>query len=59
MFDFFDSGVMEGLQHRLLVTGAIATGPGGSIQFKGRPLARRTTAAGITEILTRWFPSDM
>lgn len=59
MFDFFDSGVMEGLQHRLQVTGAIASGPNGTITFRGKQLAKRITAFGHTEILVKWMPCDI
>lgn len=59
MFDFFDSGVMEGLQHRLNHTGTIANGPSGSINFKGRSVGRRVTTSGHVEILVKWCPNDM
>lgn len=59
MFDFFDSGIMEGLQHRLEHTGTIANGPNGSITFKGTSVAKRVTATGNVEVLIRWNPSDM
>lgn len=59
MFDFFDNGVMEGLQHRLNHTGLIANGPNGSVNFKGRSVGRRVTTIGNVEILVKWNPSDM
>lgn len=59
MFDFFDSGVMEGLQHRLQVTGAIAGGPNGMVSFRGKQLAKRVTACGQSEVLVKWIPCDM
>lgn len=59
MFDFFDTGIMEGLQHRLLVTGSLATGSKGSITFQGRTMARRTNSSGITELYVKWSPSEM
>lgn len=59
MFDFFDSGVMEGLQHRLNHTGSIANGPNGSVMFNGRSVGRRVTTTGNVEILVKWSPNDM
>lgn len=59
MFDFFDGGIMEGLQHRLEHTGTIINGPNGSINFKGASVAKRVTATGNVEILIRWSPNDM
>lgn len=59
MFDFFDGGIMEGLQHRLEHTGTIANGPNGSINFKGQSVAKRVTATGTVEYLIRWNPCDM
>lgn len=59
MFDFFDTGVMEGLQHRLHITGQIACGSNGMVTFKGRLMARRVTADGVNEILVKWNPCDI
>ncbi|KFB53831.1 hypothetical protein ZHAS_00022356 [Anopheles sinensis] len=59
-FDFFDAGVMEGLQHRLLRIGTVASGPGGAIVFRGKLGARRQTAGSSEpEILVRWWPTDI
>lgn len=59
MFDYFDNGVMEELQHRLLQTVTITNGLNGAITFKGRSVGRRVTANGSVELLVRWDPSDM
>lgn len=59
MFDFFDSGIMEGLQHRLLISSALASGPDGSLVFRGRKMGRRVPKSGIPEIYVSWIPSDM
>uniref|UniRef100_A0A182MPL3 C2H2-type domain-containing protein n=1 Tax=Anopheles culicifacies TaxID=139723 RepID=A0A182MPL3_9DIPT len=58
-FDFFDSGVMEGLQHRLIRLGAIASGQGGAITFRGIQLGRRHIPSEGTEVLVRWYPADI
>lgn len=59
MFDYFDGGVMEILQHRLVQTGTMASNCGGSIVFTGRPMARRVNSGGIIEHLIQWSPKDM
>lgn len=59
MFDYFDGGIMEGLQHRLLITNQIASSQKGAIHFVGCQQARRTTLAGVVEILVKWNPSDI
>lgn len=59
MFDFFDTGVMEGLQHRLHIAGQIACGTNGMVTFKGRPMAKRVTTEGVNEILVKWNPCDI
>lgn len=60
MFDYFDSGVMEGLQHRLMHTATVANGPGGSIVFTGKSIAlRKSILSGFTEQLIQWYPTDM
>uniref|UniRef100_A0A4Y0BLT8 C2H2-type domain-containing protein n=1 Tax=Anopheles funestus TaxID=62324 RepID=A0A4Y0BLT8_ANOFN len=58
-FDFFDSGVMEGLQHRLIRLGAIASGQGGAITFRGIQLGRRHIPKAGTEVLVRWYPAEI
>lgn len=59
MFDYFDNGVMEELQHRLLHTVAITNGVSEAITFKGRSIGRRVTATGSVELLIKWSPNDM
>lgn len=59
MFDYFDNGVMEELQHRLMHTVTITNGVSGAITFKGRSVGRRVTANGSVELLVKWTPSDM
>ncbi|XP_063707821.1 zinc finger protein jing homolog, partial [Culicoides brevitarsis] len=58
-FDYFDLGMMEGLQHRLMLAGVLSTGPRGSITFKGRPLGKRITKEGTAEVLVKWFPVNI
>lgn len=59
MFDYFDNGVMEELQHRLLHTVTITNGVSEAITFKGRSIGRRVTATGSVELLIKWTPNDM
>lgn len=59
IFDFFDTGVMEVLQHRLAVTEATACGDRGAVVFVGQPQARRVRHNGCIEHLVRWSPPDM
>lgn len=59
MFDYFDNGVMEELQHRLLHTVTITNGLSEAITFKGRSIGRRVTANGSVELLIKWAPNDM
>ncbi|XP_037042691.1 zinc finger protein jing homolog [Bradysia coprophila] len=58
-FDFFDCGIMEGLQHRLAHTNTITQGPGGAITFSGNLMARRLTLTGHSECLIQWNPSNI
>ena len=57
-FDFFDTGIMEGLQYRLKFTEKTARGIGSMVQFKGRVCMKRTTTKG-QEYLIKWEPSNM
>lgn len=50
--------MMEGLQHRLMLAGALSSGPRGQIAFKGRVIAKRCTTKG-SEVLVKWFPINM
>ncbi|XP_053999955.1 uncharacterized protein LOC128887748 isoform X2 [Hylaeus anthracinus] len=65
IFDYFDTGVMEGLQHRLLqlaksrTQGRLAETPGNSIALTSRVLARRVELDGKTRVLLRWHPADI
>lgn len=59
MFDYFDTGVMEELQHRLLHTATLINGSNQSISFKGNIIGRRVTAKGTVEHLVKWNPRDM
>ncbi|XP_058065777.1 zinc finger protein jing homolog [Anopheles bellator] len=58
-FDFFDSGVMEGLQHRLVRTGSLASGQHGAIVFRGSQVARRQAKDKAPEVLIRWYPAEI
>lgn len=59
MFDYFDNGVMEELQHRLLKTANLTNCLNGTITFNGRSIGRRVTATGSVELLVKWNPCDM
>ncbi|XP_055678359.1 zinc finger protein jing homolog [Lutzomyia longipalpis] len=59
MFDFFDSGIMEGLQHRLKISSSYTSGPDGSVMFTGRRMGRRVSPSGITEIYVTWTPCNI
>ncbi|CAL1688800.1 unnamed protein product [Lasius platythorax] len=65
LFDYFDSGVMEGLQHRLheLATsrtqGRLAETPGNSMALTSQVLAKRVESGGKTKVLLRWYPQDI
>ncbi|XP_015593348.1 zinc finger protein jing homolog [Cephus cinctus] len=65
LFDYFDTGVMEGLQHRLLelaktrTQGRLAETPGNSMALTSQVLARRVELDGKTKVLLRWYPQDI
>ncbi|KAG7198254.1 hypothetical protein KM043_005657 [Ampulex compressa] len=65
LFDYFDSGVMEGLQHRLLelaksrTQGRLAETPGNSMALTSQVLARRVELDGKVKVLLRWYPEDI
>ncbi|KAK0083570.1 hypothetical protein PV325_008586 [Microctonus aethiopoides] len=65
LFDYFDTGVMEGLQHRLLelaktrTQGQLAETPGTSMALTSQVLARRVEKDGKTKVLLRWYPEDI
>lgn len=56
MFDFFDSGIMEGLQHRLGTSSQVSMD--GMLQLRGREMARRM-AQGSVEVYVEWSPANM
>lgn len=64
MFDFIDSGIMEGLQHKLLKMTQTRTlgqmgSPGETMSLQSQILAKRTDAKGCKELLVRWHPRDV
>ncbi|XP_011306781.1 uncharacterized protein [Fopius arisanus] len=65
LFDYFDTGVMEGLQHRLLelaktrTQGLLAETPGNSMTLTSQVLARRVEKDGKAKVLVRWYPQDI
>ncbi|XP_014605405.1 PREDICTED: zinc finger protein jing homolog [Polistes canadensis] len=65
LFDYFDSGVMEGLQHRLFelaksrTQGRLAETPGDSMALTSQVLARRVEMDGKVKVLLRWYPQDI
>ncbi|GLH00272.1 Zinc finger protein jing homolog [Gryllus bimaculatus] len=65
MFDYFDSGIMEGLQHRLMnmtekrTLGDVASAPGNTISLHSKVMARRVEPSGKTKVLLRWYPEDI
>ncbi|XP_066603700.1 uncharacterized protein jing [Prorops nasuta] len=65
IFDYFDNGVMEGLQHRLLkleqlrTQGRLADTPGDAMVLTSQVLARRAEIDGKVRVLIRWYPEDI
>ncbi|EFN85879.1 Zinc finger protein jing-like protein [Harpegnathos saltator] len=65
VFDYFDSGVMERLQHRLLeletsrTQGRLAETPGNSMALTSQILMRRVEMDGKTKVLLRWYPQNI
>ncbi|XP_022901679.1 uncharacterized protein [Onthophagus taurus] len=65
MFDFIDSGIMEGLQHRLLMLtekrtlGQFENAPGDTLTLQSQILARRIEADGQKKVLLRWHPQNI
>ncbi|XP_058836123.1 zinc finger protein jing homolog isoform X2 [Topomyia yanbarensis] len=57
-FDFFDIGVMEGLQHRLIMAGSVASARRGTVTFRGQAAGRRTTSTG-EEVFVKWYPREI
>ncbi|KAL9925283.1 zinc finger protein jing-like isoform 1-T1 [Glossina fuscipes fuscipes] len=58
MFDFFDAGIMEALQHRLRQISTLTNGYG-CITFQGQCVLRRKTFAGSFECFIRWSPGEI
>lgn len=58
MFDFFDTGIMEGLQHRLRQISTLTNGSQ-AITFQGQCLMRRRNSRGSYECFVRWSPREM
>ncbi|KAF2879756.1 hypothetical protein ILUMI_26413 [Ignelater luminosus] len=65
MFDFFDNGIMEGLQYQLLsMTEARTSGqrdavPGDTVLLHSQLLASRVESDGKKKVLLRWHPPDI
>lgn len=66
MFDFFDAGIMEGLQYRLLtmtekrIAGEACNQiPGDSVTLHSNIMAMRTESDGTRKALLHWNPPDM
>ncbi|KAH8389986.1 hypothetical protein KR200_004819 [Drosophila serrata] len=58
MFDFFDTGIMEGLQHRLRQISTLTNGAQ-AIEFQGQCLMRRRNVQGGYECFVRWSPREI
>ncbi|KAH8308801.1 hypothetical protein KR059_001887 [Drosophila kikkawai] len=58
MFDFFDTGIMEGLQHRLRQISTLTNGAQ-AIEFQGQCLMRRRNSQGAHECFVRWSPREI
>lgn len=65
MFDFIDSGMMEGLQYRLLTmtekrtNGKFDSTDGQTVTLSSQILAKRVELDGTRKLLLRWHPSDI
>jgi len=65
MFDYFDAGIMEGLQHRLVnmtemqTQGNIANASGNTVSLHSKVMARRVEPDGRTRVLVHWYPEDI
>nr|AAL28986.1 LD36562p [Drosophila melanogaster] len=58
MFDFFDTGIMEGLQHRLRQISTLTNGAQ-AIEFQGQCMMRRRNSQGGYECFVRWSPREI
>ncbi|KAJ8939463.1 hypothetical protein NQ314_011123 [Rhamnusium bicolor] len=64
MFDFIDSGIMEGLQHNLLIltqkrTLGKISDAGDTVHLQSQILAKRIETDGSIKYLLRWHPPDV
>ncbi|RZB39870.1 zinc finger protein jing -like, partial [Asbolus verrucosus] len=64
MFDFIDSGIMEGLQHKLLTMTQDRTlgqinNAGNTVNVLSQVVARRVEPDGRVKFLVRWHPVDI
>nr|CAD7261990.1 unnamed protein product [Timema shepardi] len=64
-YDYFDAGMMEGLQHRLIkmtqqrTLGDLATAPGHTMRLCSKVMAKRVEMDGSARLLLRWFPEHI
>ncbi|PNF35048.1 hypothetical protein B7P43_G09456 [Cryptotermes secundus] len=65
MFDYFDAGIMEGLQHRLVnmtevqTQGSVAAAAGNTVSLHSKVMARRVEPDGQMQVLLHWYPEDI
>jgi zinc finger protein AEBP2 len=64
MFDFIDSGIMEGLQHKLLTMTQHRTmgqihDAGNAVNVHSQVMARRVEPDGKVKFLIKWDPVGM
>uniref|UniRef100_A0A1B6CR80 C2H2-type domain-containing protein n=3 Tax=Clastoptera arizonana TaxID=38151 RepID=A0A1B6CR80_9HEMI len=65
MFDYFDVGIMEKLQHSLMkmtearTLGSVSEDKGNTITLFSKLIARRTGQDGSKQVLLRWFPPNV
>lgn len=61
-FDFFDAGIMECLQYRLVVqaeTMQLDRLPGNNVTLHSKVIAQRVQPDGTQSLLLRWFPTNL
>ncbi|XP_014254968.1 zinc finger protein jing homolog [Cimex lectularius] len=65
IYDYFDAGIMIGLQHNLIemtekrTQGQFDTCPGDSIILQSKVMGKRTDLNGEAQVLLRWFPNNI
>lgn len=65
MFDYFDAGIMEGLQHRLVnmtevqTQGNVTIAAGNTVSLHSKVMARRVEPDGKMKVLLHWYPEDI